>query len=436
MPLVPEIVAFDADQVHHDLFADQVHQVFQFVLGAPVGLNAEEAVVENGAPHIVVVGLDPPRLVVQLGRRRTAVGRAGGRNLSACGTHRAAWESRGWSCRSPVHRRRNPARSCQILRRSPAYSLMGDGHEGAGGVRIQVIDQGIPGILVTGSVFAVEHAGGGTPVNVAHEHDIPEPMRSIRIRACIGRRIFELAILGHGEHRGAVVGGVFDVHSQGVRRQRHGDRLAGGERDARIGHNSLHGQLRILLADKASGKATGVVGFVLDPQLHPPLGQFLGHELYLVHVLRREVCRRSTPRRHVHHEDSVGGKPVQILDDPGHPVLGVPTVPTEKRLDGFVLRGGVLKLAAASRTEGTVICCQGCWAVTANETRKRTANGESVLTAILIERSVYKLENNIGVEPPRVLLARLCSPHPTPVALDCPHGESPSANKSECRNRP
>jgi hypothetical protein len=51
-------------------------------------------------------------------------------------------------------------------------------------------------------------------------------------------------------------------------------------------------------------------------------------------------------------------------------------------------RGGVLKLSAASRTVGTVICCQGRWAIAANDTRKRMANLRRVLV-FFIGRSAY-----------------------------------------------
>src|ERR1035441_7860282 len=40
-------------------------------------------------------------------------------------------------------------------------------------------------------------------------------------------------------------------------------------------------------------------------------------------------------------------------------------------------RGGVLKLAAASRTDGTVSVCQGRWATAANESRRRRTSLES-----------------------------------------------------------
>jgi len=58
----------------------------------------------------------------------------------------------------------------------------------------------------------------------------------------------------------------------------------------------------------------------------------------------------------------IGREPVEILDDSCLPFVGIRPVPTHERLDSAILARGVLKLAAASRTDGTVICCQGCCA--------------------------------------------------------------------------
>ena len=177
--LVPEVVALDASQVHHDFFAHQVHQVFQMVLGAPVGLDAEETVAENGAPHVVVVGFDAVRLIGQLvGEEQWQVG------LEVITFAFAKLiEQRGCPGYGAVVVRLIAEETQHRLAEFGAdrllVRLVGDGHESAGGVRIQVIDQGIPGILVTGSVLAVKHAGGGTPVDMAHKHDVPEPIRGI-----------------------------------------------------------------------------------------------------------------------------------------------------------------------------------------------------------------------------------------------------------------
>ena len=45
-------------------------------------------------------------------------------------------------------------------------------------------------------------------------------------------------------------------------------------------------------------------------------------------------------------------------------------------------RGGALKFAATSRSEGTVTCCQGRWAGRTNATKGNTAN---VVKALFIE---------------------------------------------------
>ena len=83
--------------------------------------------------------------------------------------------------------------------------------------------------------------------------------------------------------------------------------------DAHIGDDPLHAQLRVLLNDLAAGKPAGVVGFVLQPQLHPPFGRFLDRNLHQAHVLRRKVLRvgvRAAYRRHVDDEYAVGREPV------------------------------------------------------------------------------------------------------------------------------
>ena len=147
---------------------------------------------------------------------------------------------------------------------------------------------------------------------------------------------------------------------QRVGRRRHGERLAGHHVDADIGDDALHAELRILPADIAAGEPAGVVGFVLDPQPHAPLGRFLDGEFHLVHVFRRKVLRLAASRREVHHEDAIGCKLVEIADDPCPDLLRVGAVPTGKRLDGavFVRRRFEIRGHIAEPRE-SVISCQG-----------------------------------------------------------------------------
>jgi hypothetical protein len=63
--------------------------------------------------------------------------------------------------------------------------------------------------------------------------------------------------------------------------------------------------------------------------------------------------------------------------------------------DSFRYGGGVLKLAAASRTAGAVACCEGRWAMAANETRKRRANLERYLVILFIGRSHYPFSSGV-----------------------------------------
>jgi hypothetical protein len=69
--------------------------------------------------------------------------------------------------------------------------------------------------------------------------------------------------------------------------------------------------------------------------------------------------------------------------------------------DSFRYGGGVLKLAAASRTAGAVACCEGRWAIAANETRKRRANLERYLVILFIGRSHYPLAAAFGPQEPK-----------------------------------
>ena len=103
--------------------------------------------------------------------------------------------------------------------------------------------------------------------------------------------------------------------------------------DPYIGHHALHPELRVEPADIAAREPARVVGFVLDPQPHPPLRRFLDRELHLVHVLRGKVLRLAPPRRKVHHEDPIGRKLVEIPDDSRPDLLGVGPVPTRERLN-------------------------------------------------------------------------------------------------------
>jgi len=71
--------------------------------------------------------------------------------------------------------------------------------------------------------------------------------------------------------------------------------LAGRHAHVDIGQHALHAELRVLLSDLAARKPAGVVGFILEPNLHPPLLGLLDHELHLRHVLPG-VRYSGTPR--------------------------------------------------------------------------------------------------------------------------------------------
>ena len=191
--------------MHHNLFANQVHQVIHIVLGAPLGLHAEEAVFEDVAPNVVVVGLDALRLVGHLtGEELRDVGlqvvafllpkfiqQLGGPRYGAGVVRFIAKETQD--------------RGAEVRAEKLLVHLVGGRQEGPRGVRIQVIDHGIQGIFVVGAVCPIDVARRGTPVDMAHEHHVPEEIRGVRIGAGVGRGPGEVTVLRHREHRGGMV---------------------------------------------------------------------------------------------------------------------------------------------------------------------------------------------------------------------------------------
>ena len=75
--------------------------------------------------------------------------------------------------------------------------------------------------------------------------------------------------------------------AESIGRDRKRDGLSGRHADARIGDNSLHGELRIFLADLAAGKAAGVTAFIGQPDLHAALAGLFDGELSKYEMFRR-----------------------------------------------------------------------------------------------------------------------------------------------------
>src|ERR1035441_5149733 len=83
-----------------------------------------------------------------------------------------------------------------IANRLPV-GFMRDLQEGAGGLRIQVVDEGIEGILGSSAVLAIEVPRRRTDVNVPHKNHLPIVTGLIRGRAFGRHDPLELEVRGN-----------------------------------------------------------------------------------------------------------------------------------------------------------------------------------------------------------------------------------------------
>jgi hypothetical protein len=131
-----------------------------------------------------------------------------------------------------------------------------DLQEGARGLRIQVVDQRIEGILGARPVFAIEIPRRRTDVDVPHENHFPGKAGSFGVEPSAGTVHLSWPFAGTGMLMTPLyllVGGRLRCENrQRVRRRRHGERLAGHHVDPYIGDDALHPELRIEPADVAA----------------------------------------------------------------------------------------------------------------------------------------------------------------------------------------
>ena len=280
-----EILA--ARQVQHQLFMVQVHQVFQSVAGAPLGLHAVEALTENAAPDVPVVGLHAPGLRRQFGGEEER--QVGLQIVALLLTEGIEQFGRPGNEAGVVWFVAEEAEHgfAELLAKELLADLVGGLQISARGVGVQVVDKRVQAVLRVSAIGSVDIARGRTAEHVAdQQHFRPALRRS---------RPFELAVAdGQQVHcpflgRGASgsPGLREGERAEGIRRRGQGNGLSRRHGDAHVRDDSLHGELRILLADLASGEATGVAALVGQPHLHAALAGLFDGELSKCEMFRR-----------------------------------------------------------------------------------------------------------------------------------------------------